>query len=695
MKRKTFFILILFFIAPFSLKAQNSSLDSFLIVHENKHDTVKMQLLLNEYFPKYRRGIVSDGEECLEKALEIAEKYDDLWMKGIVLIKFGDYNKTTGDHEKAIEYYTQALNVFEKFKKEKTFEKKAEHNLASIYNNLGATYQSMGKYEEAMSNLIKSLGFYETMNDSSGLAKTYTNLGLLYFDHGEFDKSLEFYNKSLTLKRQLNDLRGIALLYNNIAIVNYYTENYDSVRYYFQQSYEIYVDMGDRRNQVMALSNLAEIYAVLGQKDKALKTYFEVLKIEDELKERAQMAKTYFIIADLYSSRSNFKEAKSYLYPSLNLAKEASSLIDIRNAYSLLTEIYKEERDYKTALKYNELYCTINDSIFNAEKLRQIKEIETQYETRKKEQRIKNLENEKIISDLRIKRQQFLIFSVILGLLIISSFILVLFNRNKKIRLANDKLSYQKKQITDSIEYASKIQTAILPPDDYITQLIPQHFIFYKPRDIVSGDFYWVTEKNNKIVVAVVDCTGHGVPGAFMSMLGTAFLNEIVNSDFDQKANSILNQLRNYIKKSLHQTGKDDETKDGMDISLCIIDKNKGTLQFAGAYNSLFLISNNKPLMIKGDRMPIGIYMKEKDTFTNHEIDIQPGDMFYLFTDGYIDQFGGDNRRKFRIAPFRELLFSVHLKPVEEQKKILEASFNAWKGQLEQIDDVLVFGFRI
>jgi len=185
------------------------------------------------------------------------------------------------------------------------------------------------------------------------------------------------------------------------------------------------------------------------------------------------------------------------------------------------------------------------------------------------------------------------------------------------------------------------------------------------------------------------------VPGAFMSMLGTAFLNEIVNSDFDQKANSILNQLRNYIKKSLHQTGKDDETKDGMDISLCIIDKNKGTLQFAGAYNSLFLISNNKPLMIKGDRMPIGIYMKEKDTFTNHEIDIQPGDMFYLFTDGYIDQFGGDNRRKFRIAPFRELLFSVHLKPVEEQKKILEASFNAWKGQLEQIDDVLVFGFRI
>ncbi len=191
MKGKTLFIFFLIFIASFSLKAQNSSLDSFLIVHENKHDTVKMQLLINDYFPKYRRGIVPDGKECLEKALEIAKKYDDLWMKGIVLLKFGDYNKTTGNYEKAIEYYTQALNIFEKHKKEKTSVKKAEHNLASIHNNLGATYQSMGKYEEAMSNLINALGFYETMNDSSGLAKTYTNLGLLYFDHGEFDKSLE------------------------------------------------------------------------------------------------------------------------------------------------------------------------------------------------------------------------------------------------------------------------------------------------------------------------------------------------------------------------------------------------------------------------------------------------------------------------------------------------------------------------
>jgi len=686
MREKLLFLFFCLFLA-ISLSAQQSSLDSFLLAHEHEHDTMKIDLLLDEYFSRYIRGEVHDGEECLDKALEIAEEYECLWSEGKVLLKYGDYFKISGDYDQAVDYYLEAKKIFTDLKKVKA--------LGTLFNNLGATYENMGKYEEAMSNLMEALAIYESINDSYSIAKTYVNLGLLYFRQEEYDKSLEFYNRSLQIKRSLNDQEGIALLYNNIAIVNYYTENYDSVRYYFQKAYDIYEKEGNKRSQVMALSNLAEIYSVLGQKDKALESYFDVLKLEKELGEKAQVARTHFLIADLYCSRSNFKEAKKYLYQSLNMAKEVNSLIDIKDAYSLLTEIYKEEKDYKTALKYKELYCTINDSIFNAEKTKQIKEIETRYETRKKEQRIKNLENEKIISDLRIKKQQFFIFSFVIGLFIILTFLLVLFNRNKKIRLAKDKLTYQKKQITDSIEYASRIQNAILPPNDYICQLIPENFIFYQPRDIVSGDFYWVTEKNDKIVLAVIDCTGHGVPGAFMSMLGAAFLNEIVNTDEEQKANTILNHLRERIKKSLHQTGRDNEMKDGMDISLCILDKHKGVIQFAGAYNSLFMISNHQPVTIKGDRMPIGIYLNEKKSFTNQEIKVQPGDMLYMFTDGYIDQFGGKDRRKFRVTPFREMLVSIHEKPMNEQKQLLEEKFYQWKGSMEQIDDVLVFGFRI
>lgn len=696
MKRKIIIpLFFIFFTLTLPLNAQKSSLDSFLLVHQHQHDTIKIQLLLKDYFSLYLRGVVLDGKDCLDKALAIAEQNEDLWSKGIVFRKFGDYYKIIGDHEKAIDYYTQGLNIFKEFKKETTHAQTAEGNLADIYNNLGATYQSMGQYEEAMSSLIKALGFYETMNDSAGIAKTYTNLGLLYFDHNEFDKSLEFYKKSLAIKRLLNDQRGIAFLYNNIAVINYNTGNYDSVRYYLQKSYEIHEDRGDRRNQVLALSNLAEIYNTLGQKQKALDSYFQVLELEKALGEKAQMAKTFLLIGDLYFSRNDYKLAKAYFNKSLRMAEEVDALVDIKDAYKALARVSKMERDYKTALENFELYHEYNDSIFNAQKSKQIKELETQYETRKKEQRISILENEKIIRDLQIKRQEYLIISFILGFLVISLFLLVLFKKNKKIRQAKDKLTYQKKQITDSIEYASKIQTAILPPDEFITQLIPEHFIFYKPRDIVSGDFYWVTEKNDKIVIAVVDCTGHGVPGAFMSMLGTAILNEIVNTDEEQKANTILNLLRERIKKSLHQTGKEDEAKDGMDISLCVLDKSNDVLQFAGAYNSLFIISDNQSTTIKGDRMPIGIYRNEKESFTNHAINIHQGDMLYMFTDGYVDQFGGKNKRKFRIAPFRDLLFTIHDKSMDEQKKILETKFNSWKGSLEQIDDVLVFGYRI
>ncbi len=337
----------------------------------------------------------------------------------------------------------------------------------------------------------------------------------------------------------------------------------------------------------------------------------------------------------------------------------------------------------------------LNDSIFNAEKSKQIKELETQYETKKKEQQIVNLENERTIKDLKIKKQRIFSFFLLTGFVSIFLFLLVLFSQIKKIRRANKLLAYQKRQITDSIEYASRIQTAILPPVDYITSVIPDHFILYKPRDIVSGDFYWITHKEGKIIVAVVDCTGHGVPGAFMSMLGFAFLNEIVNKEKEIKANEILNQLRKYVKDSLHQTGKEDEAKDGMDIALCIIDPAKQKLQYSGAYNPMYLIRNDEFISIKADRMPIGIHIIEKESFTNHEMDIQKGDIIYIFTDGYIDQFGGNDSRKFKLAPFKDLLISIKDKSMSEQRQELEKEFNQWKGNRDQIDDVLVMGIKI
>ncbi len=263
------------------------------------------------------------------------------------------------------------------------------------------------------------------------------------------------------------------------------------------------------------------------------------------------------------------------------------------------------------------------------------------------------------------------------------------------------KIETQKQKITDSIKYAQKIQNAILPSNVLIKKIIPEHFIFYEPKDIVSGDFYWINKINNNIIVAAVDCTGHGVPGAFMSMLGVALLNEIVDKKEITQPDKILEELRKYVKASLHQTGQNDESSDGMDMSLCVIDSETNKMQFAGANNSVYIIrSNNKNkeqsefIELEPDPMPIGIFLVEYP-FNNQEIQLESKDCIYLFSDGYSDQFGGKKNYKFMKAKFKELLLEISEKPMQEQKNILEKTFYDWKGSGFQVDDVLVMGIRI
>ncbi|MCK4663720.1 MAG: DUF4154 domain-containing protein [Bacteroidales bacterium] len=272
---------------------------------------------------------------------------------------------------------------------------------------------------------------------------------------------------------------------------------------------------------------------------------------------------------------------------------------------------------------------------------------------------------------------------------------------NKQLEIKNKEVINQKKQleknykkIDDSIKYASFIQSAMLPSKKLISKSFPQHFILYKPKDIVSGDFYWVKQINKTIYFVAADCTGHGVPGAFMSMLGISFLNEIVRKSEVTKANLILEELRNHVKSSLQQTGEKHEQPDGMNIALCIIDTDTNKMQFAGANTPLFIIRNNKLLITIPDMNPVGIYFKEIP-FNNHEIELETDDIIYLFSDGYVDQFGGTKQQKFTSKRFNKLLVDIHKKPMSEQKQILYDTIEKWRGNFEQIDDILVMGIKI
>ncbi|OFX20140.1 MAG: hypothetical protein A2041_10530 [Bacteroidetes bacterium GWA2_31_9b] len=267
--------------------------------------------------------------------------------------------------------------------------------------------------------------------------------------------------------------------------------------------------------------------------------------------------------------------------------------------------------------------------------------------------------------------------------------------RTEEVVKQKDEIADKNKSITDSIEYAKRIQNAVLPSKELAQEILPEHFILFRPRDIVSGDFYWFTKKDNLLIIIAADCTGHGVPGAFMSMLGVSFINEIVNKHDVIYAGDILTHLRSDVKRTLSQTGKEGEAKDGMDIALCIVDIENMKMQYAGAYNPMFMFRNNELIEYKADRMPIGIYVKEKESFTNNEIDLQKGDVFYLFSDGYQDQFGGETGEKFKTKNFKEYLLQIHQKPMAEQRELLNANIDKWRGRWEQVDDIIILGIKI
>jgi CheY-like chemotaxis protein/serine phosphatase RsbU (regulator of sigma subunit) len=276
----------------------------------------------------------------------------------------------------------------------------------------------------------------------------------------------------------------------------------------------------------------------------------------------------------------------------------------------------------------------------------------------------------------------------------------VLKEQNLEIERQRDLANEQKQKITDSIQYSQRIQNAILPPKRLLDELLDDHFVLFIPRDIVSGDFYWVAQKDDILILVAADCTGHGVPGALMSMLGVAFLNEIVNKISINRhisslqSDEILNELRRNIIGSLHQTGETDEPKDGMDISLCIIDFETKKLQYSGAYNPLYLIRNGEMIQYNGDRMPLSYHRNKDIPFTRHDIDLMTHDILYIFSDGYIDQFGGEKGFKFLSNNFRELLLRIHQKSMTEQNIILLDAFKKWKGNRGQLDDILVIGFK-
>ncbi|MBI5541059.1 MAG: SpoIIE family protein phosphatase [Bacteroidia bacterium] len=437
----------------------------------------------------------------------------------------------------------------------------------------------------------------------------------------------------------------------------------------------------------------------------------------------------------MYNKLNKYSKAIEYAYKGLKIAKEIGALDDEKESYQYLSYSYDSLGNYKKAFEYHKLYSTTKDSLFNAEKNKQITEMETRYQTEKKQQEIEkqNLLLEK--KDVEIKKQAIQRNSFIIGagLLLVLAFVIygryrqkkkaneLITYKNQELEQANEEICVQRDeietqrdivikqkehieeinvQITDSIHYAKYIQGAVLPDSDYLREILGEHFILFKPRDIVSGDFYWAAKIKQWLIFIVADCTGHGVPGAFMSMLGISFLNEIISKDEVTQANHVLNYLRVHVIESLKQKGILGEQQDGMDIALCALNTDTLELQYAGANNPLYIIRKNQTNLdeIKGDKMPIGIH-QNMQPFTNHITKLHKGDTLYLMSDGYKDQIGGEKEKKFLSKRLKELILSITNESMEQQCKILDNTIEDWitghKEKYEQTDDITVLGIKI
>ena len=690
-----------------------------------------------------KQGDVSKAFVFFNMSLSIQQENNDKLGMAASLLNMGMLFRQQGNISKALEYYHKALKL--------QIEIDNKTGIATSYNNIGFVYDSQGEYLNAFEYYNKALNINIEIKDKISIAICYSNIAFLYNTQSELFfsgskedcskkghvKAIEYLNNAIKLQEEINDKEGIASSLNSLG--------------------NLYENFGDP----FCTLSTAECNNI-GQK-KAFDFYIKALKLRNEINNKLGIAISYESLSELMLKQNKIDESFRYANLSMNTASELGFPENIKDAAILLKNIYEKQGHYQKAIKMYELYIQMRDSIINQENKKSTykKQFQIEYEIQATKDSITNItkiKEEQYKNEQAINQQRMYTFVGLSGflLMIIVAGVsykafknkkkanILLEQKNIEINKQKEEISTQRdeieaqrdlvttqkeeieeihKEVTDSINYAKRIQEAVLPISDSARSVLGEHFVLFKPKDIVSGDFYWTIKIKNLLFIAVADCTGHGVPGAFMSMLGISFLNEIVQKQEINKANQILNHLRKEIINALQQKGMQGEQKDGMDISLLVISTDTNECQWAGANNPLYIISSvilndseelfsceaksvveiASPLAsndeyrlieLKGDKMPIAIYPEMKE-FTNHELTLSKGDSVYLFTDGIADQFGGPNEKKFKYKPLKEILLQNSQNTMNEQKEILEVAFENWKGNLEQVDDVTILGIKI
>ena len=706
-------IFISLILSTFIANSQTSKLDSLLnIINKIDKDTTKVELLIQigiSIYDTYPDSALDYYNQALIMSEKIIKSPDDKtkekgsYLYAVCLYEIGfaesmrmNYNESEKSFNKALEY----SNHLFKYTESNTIKLSVNKLKAEIYSGIADIYLDKGYYSIALNNYLKSQKISDVLISAGKISESeaagqYYRMGMVHYYLENYSKSLDYYEKSLNISKEFNNSEGIAKCYNNIGIIEMKQNNIDLALEYFNKTLDFALENEIPILEASVYHNLANCYLKEKDYSKAELFFAKAMIIAQKHKNKQGEIFIMLGLADLYNIMHKYNKSLDYCFSSIDISKEIGSLSLEKEAYSQTYKVYEDKGNFIQALNYHKLFKKLEDSIFNKEKNKQIEDAEAKYQVNKKQKEIdqQNLELAKRDTQIKKKKNQNYAFTIAVFLLIV--IIIIIYLSLKQKQKTSKFIKSQNKKITDSIEYAKKIQTAALPSKKYLEEIFKSHFIIYKPLQIVSGDFYWAVKKDEYSVLAAADCTGHGVPGAFVSMLGISLLSELsLNSDIT-RPDKILEEMRFILKRSFSQTGEIEEQNDGIDISLCVINNNTDTLYFSGANNSAYLMRNSKITVLEAVMNPVGIYPKEIP-FKMQEIKLQKDDIVYLFSDGYADQFGGQNQKavKFTIAAFNNLLIENCQKPLKVQKKILEKQFLDWQNKHTQIDDVLVFAIK-
>jgi serine phosphatase RsbU (regulator of sigma subunit) len=657
----------------------------------------------------------------LNKTIAIAEKHqlkNELAtahnLIGLVLWHQSQYKD-------ALPHHAISLSLFQETQNQK--------GLADTYAKTGNVFYDLSDFPKSLENFLQSLKTYGNIKDSAGIADVCNYIGKVYSRLNEKESAKKYLFKALSLQQRLQNNRGIAISYNGLG--NLFMDNHDVIKAlkFFEKSKDFHTLGGDQIGISISQINIGTIYDMMSSlSDDSLiivavninykskvpikqsildsaKHYFQAsIIINSRVGNQFGLVYGYNGIGDVLAKQHQYKEAIHQFEKAYAVSKILKATSEQYESAKRLANCFEMINDKDSAYFYLKTYIHLKEEVIGEERQRELFKKESQYEYDKQLQKQKLIKEarEAIVAE-KEKRQSLIIICIALVLVIVIYFATVLNKRLKTTRSQKQLIEQQKssleqknKEIIDSITYAKRIQDAMLTSNNYIEaevkKLNADSFIVFKPKDIVSGDFYWFYVDGKILYYITADSTGHGVPGGFMSMLGINLLSEIVIERNIKDPGTILNMLREEIIRSLKTD--DGYSMDGMDATFCKIDTEKQLLEYASANNSIYMIRRNELTEYKSQKMPVG-YMENTVPFQTQQIQVQKGDMVYTFTDGFADQFGGEKGKKFKYSQLKNKLITLSEKPINEQKNNLDTTFETWKGQLEQVDDVCVIGLRV